>query len=342
MRRQRRERRQLVDDARHFVAARSRRGRRRAGAGRVIVPSGSPAALAVLRRRRRRRPTRRRTSRDRRARRVQADVLDLDLRARERPRPPPARTPPTRCRPARDRSGRAAAGRPRRSTPCRVRSTSDAERGERPLRMVARGRRLDDARRAVGVEAGEQHRALDLGARHVGLDSRSACRCRALRRVSGGRPSVGLDPRAHARQRLDDAAHRAARQRRVADHRRCETDAGQDARQQPHRRAGIAGVERRPRARARPPSPRPSIAGSTPVARRRLARWRRRAPRRQRASSGSRRRANSREIGTCRRPAPRAGRSGGRSTCPRRTRTRARGPRRCRGASRTHGDMFGL
>ena len=70
-------------------------------------------------------------------------------------------------------------------------STRDvaAERRQRPLRVVARRGRLGDAGRAVGVQAGEQHGALDLGARH----RRAGARWRAARVpwiVSGGWPSV--------------------------------------------------------------------------------------------------------------------------------------------------------
>ena len=41
-----------------------------------------------------------------------------------------------------------------------------AERAQGALRMIARGRRFDDARRAVRLEPGQQHAALDLCARH--------------------------------------------------------------------------------------------------------------------------------------------------------------------------------
>ena len=44
-----------------------------------------------------------------------------------------------------------------------------AERLERALGVIAGGRRLGDAGRALGVQAGQQHGALHLGARHLGL-----------------------------------------------------------------------------------------------------------------------------------------------------------------------------
>ena len=46
----------------------------------------------------------------------------------------------------------------------------DAERFESPLRMISCRERLDDPRDAVGVEAGQEHRALHLRARHVRLE----------------------------------------------------------------------------------------------------------------------------------------------------------------------------
>ena len=65
----------------------------------------------------------------------------------------------------------AASAAARRATPTDrpSRSTRYAERGEGPLRMIPCRGRLDDDGRARRVEAGQQHAALDLGARDVRL-----------------------------------------------------------------------------------------------------------------------------------------------------------------------------
>ena len=57
--------------------------------------------------------------------------------------------------------------------------------------------------------------------------------------------SIGrLDAGAHAFQRLDDAPHRAARQRGVANQPARKAVARHDAGHEPHRRARVSGVER--------------------------------------------------------------------------------------------------
>jgi hypothetical protein len=55
---------------------------------------------------------------------------------------------------------------------------------------------------------------------------------------------LGVDLRAHLRQRAGDAAHRAAGQRLVADQRAVERLPGQQAGQQAHAGTGIAAVQR--------------------------------------------------------------------------------------------------
>ena len=65
-----------------------------------------------------------------------------------------------------------------------------AERGERALGVIARGRRLDDAGRALGVQAGQQHGALHLRARHLGRVVRWRAARRRGRRAAAGRPSA--------------------------------------------------------------------------------------------------------------------------------------------------------
>ena len=96
----------------------------------------------------------------------------------------------------------------------------EAERGERPFRVVARLGRLGDGGRAVRVEPGEDDRALDLGARHLRYIGDRAER-RAVdreRRVAIDR----VDARTHQAERFHHPAHRPSRQRLVADHRRGE------------------------------------------------------------------------------------------------------------------------
>ena len=92
-----------------------------------------------------------------------------------------------------------------------------AERPQRQLGVISRGGRLLDDRRALGLQAGEQHGALDLGARDLGAIAD------ALQRgtVNGQRRLlvVRLDARAHQLERHDDPSHRALRERRVADER---------------------------------------------------------------------------------------------------------------------------
>jgi hypothetical protein len=53
-----------------------------------------------------------------------------------------------------------------------------------------------------------------------------------------------IQARTHALERLDDAPHRPAGERGVADNRARKLMARQHPGQQPHRGAGIAGVER--------------------------------------------------------------------------------------------------
>ena len=125
-----------------------------------------------------------------RARRVQADALDVDVARRAcRPRAPP-RTPRPRCRPGPSSvARRAAAARRRRRPRSRRGRPSTPNAVERALRMIACRRR---ARRRVvrpsRCRPGEQHGALHLGARDLGLVGR--CRAGAPPSiVSGGRPS---------------------------------------------------------------------------------------------------------------------------------------------------------
>ena len=119
---------------------------------------------------------------------------------------------------------------------------SRAGRGEHPLGVVARRARLDAPSSGRRAEAGEQDRGLHLGARDRQrvLDSRE--RGRPRRRAAGCRRSC--DRGAHLRERLDDAVHRAPRERFVADERRSSRLEGEDPGEQPGERARVAAVDR--------------------------------------------------------------------------------------------------
>ena len=91
-------------------------------------------------------------------------------------------------------------------------------------------------------EAGQQDGALDLGAGH-GHAPVNGLKATAVDDERGA--AVGRrDPRAHRAQRVDDALHRPAAQRVVARERHVNRPARDEPREQPQRRAGIAGVER--------------------------------------------------------------------------------------------------
>ena len=116
-----------------------------------------------------------------------------------------------------------------------------AERLERPLGVVPRRRPLANPRDAPGVQAGQQHRALHLCAgdrRGIG-DALQGAAPDTQRRA----PVSGVDVPAHPLQRVDDAPHRTALQRRVAGQNGVERVAGEDAGEQAHGRARVAGVE---------------------------------------------------------------------------------------------------
>ena len=117
-----------------------------------------------------------------------------------------------------------------------------AERGQCPLRMIPCCGGLDDDGLARRMEAGQQHAALHLCAGDVGPVG-DALKRGALDRQRRP-PVVRMDGRPHFGQRGDDPAHRPAGQRRVADDGRAERVRRGQPRQQPHRGAGIGGVDR--------------------------------------------------------------------------------------------------
>jgi hypothetical protein len=98
---------------------------------------------------------------------------------------------------------------------------------ERLFGVIAGPRNLGDRRRACGSQAGEENRALQLGAGHrrpVG-NRVQGCAVDDERRVSIGR----VDARAHLLERRGDPSHRPPGKRGVADHSGVETLSRKDA-----------------------------------------------------------------------------------------------------------------
>ena len=179
--------------------------------------------------------------------------------------PPPGKRPPTKNRPARRRRWRAGDGRPTgAASPGETRSAS-----RRPP-ACARCSRGSGAARGRGSRPAAYRpasRIADLTwALATGQFIINALKTIVRRGfVSGGRPPSRVSMRAPMRaQRIDDPAHRPARQRGVADQHAVEGLAGQQPGQQAHAGAGIAAIERRPLA----------AAGRAGRHRGRCARWR--------------------------------------------------------------------
>ena len=114
---------------------------------------------------------------------------------------------------------------------------------QHPFGVIAGGLRLDHRRRPRRVEAGEQYRRFDLGRGHrERIDDRD--------RIGGAadreRQSAAL-PRHEARpetaQRVDNAVHRPAPQRRVAGDERGDRVRRQHAKEEPRRGSRIAEIE---------------------------------------------------------------------------------------------------
>ena len=116
-----------------------------------------------------------------------------------------------------------------------------AEHREGQLRMVPGGGALSHRGVARRVEPGQEHRALDLGAR----DRRRVVDALEPRAGDGeGRATpVSRHPRPHPREGFDDPPHRPAAERAVPGDDAGEPMAGESAGQQPEGRAGVAGVE---------------------------------------------------------------------------------------------------
>ena len=126
---------------------------------------------------------------DRGSRRIQADAFDGHLEPAA-PLRPPSRRPRRKCRraPAARRHARAD---PRDGDGQPVAADVDTERFEAAFRMVTCLQCLGDARFAIRVQSGEQDRALDLSAWHLGLEVDGAQRGGALDRQR--RTAVLLD-----------------------------------------------------------------------------------------------------------------------------------------------------
>ncbi len=117
-----------------------------------------------------------------------------------------------------------------------------AKSAQRQLGVIACCRGLHNSGRAVGLEAGQKHRALDLRAGHFSgvANAFESPAVDGQRRLAG----VRFDARAHELERRDDTRHRPAGERRVPFQHGRERMRSQHARQQPHRRARVLRVER--------------------------------------------------------------------------------------------------
>ena len=117
-----------------------------------------------------------------------------------------------------------------------------AEMGEHPFGMVAGGLGLDNGGPARRVQPRQQDRRFHLRRGHRQLVGDGDGPCRAAdrdRQAAAARRELG----AHLPQGRHYALHRAFRQRRIAGKRGLERVRGDDADQQPDRRAGIAEVQ---------------------------------------------------------------------------------------------------
>ena len=109
--------------------------------------------------------------------------------------------------------------------------------------MVAARCRLDHGGGTVGGEAGEEHRGLELGARHRQLVLDGTQRVAAADPQRGGARRRGLDLGAHELERYRHPAHRPAAQGLVAVEGRLERVPGEHPAEQPHRGSGVPAVE---------------------------------------------------------------------------------------------------
>jgi len=122
-----------------------------------------------------------------------------------------------------------------------VTSDTNAERVERPLRMVTRGHDFDDPGAARRVKSGQQHPAFDLGAWHLGFVGDAVQRSAVNRE---GRPALArVNECPHSDEWIDDPTHGPSLERTVAAHHRPKRVSRYDPREQAHGRSGIGGIE---------------------------------------------------------------------------------------------------
>ncbi|MNI43240.1 hypothetical protein D3C73_975640 [compost metagenome] len=110
-----------------------------------------------------------------------------------------------------------------------------AERGQHALGVVTGRVRLGHAGLAMRVQARQQHGGLDLRAGHGRGKVDAVQRLPAMHVQRWRAVCLGVDLRAHLRQRTGDAAHRTAGQRFVANQRAVECLTGQQAGEQQQR-----------------------------------------------------------------------------------------------------------
>ena len=208
------------------------------------------------------------------AARVEADVVDRQPRARAAAPRRRGTARPTRSRPARaPRASRSRSGGLDADATPAAPVTRTPAACEHQLGVVARRRRLDDRRRPARAEPGEQDRRLHLRARdrQLVVDRLRAARPRS-RAAACRRSSSICAPICASGSAI--ALHRPARERLVADELERAVLEGEQARDQPRERAGVAAVDRRAGAR-RPRRPTPcttSVSTSVLVDLRRRAR----------------------------------------------------------------------
>ena len=114
---------------------------------------------------------------------------------------------------------------------------------EHPLGVVAALLRLDHRRLALGEEAGQQDRALHLGARHLEHVARAAERAAPHHHRREPVALARAEVRAHPPERVDHAPDRPAPQRGVAGEHRQARDAGEHAGEEPQAGPGVPAVD---------------------------------------------------------------------------------------------------
>jgi hypothetical protein len=109
--------------------------------------------------------------------------------------------------------------------------------------VVAAGRWLDDFGRALGLQAGEDHRRLDLRAHDVELDPATGETVAPYHEGRKLAVRASVDARPQCAQGADDASHRPPLERAVAAEHTQERAASEQAGEHAHRRARVAAVD---------------------------------------------------------------------------------------------------